>query len=188
MFRLRSRIAISQPISQQLLLQISSGRRLVFGLIAAVLIIAFFVGVDWQRDFGPDFSGGIVFYFALTAVCLSVAGWNSIVLLDRGNHRAVFLKRLFGVSLHQQKVELVGRVHVLVLSASFLKQREMPQPGALSNRFRNYAERRNVYYKLFIVVDDRRHFVEDSTDTDELERAAVAMSDFLGVEFRKEEI
>jgi hypothetical protein len=160
----------------------------VFALISAVLIIAFLVGVDWQRDFGEEFSGGIVFYFALTAVCLAVAGWNSVLLIDRSDHRARFSKRLFGLPLHQQTVELAGRVHVLILSASFLKGREMPQPGALTNRFRNYAEKRNVYYKLFIVVDDQRYFVEDSTDTDELEHAAVAMSEFLGIEFRKEEI
>ncbi len=188
MFRLRSRMAISQPDPQQLLLQISSGRRLLFAIISIVLIVAFLVGVDWQRDFGEEFSGGIVFYFALTAVCLAVAGWNSLLLVHRSSHRALFSKRLFGVPVHQQKIELVGRVHVLILSASFLRGREMPDPGALTNRFRNFAEKRNIYYKLFIVVDDQRYFVEDATDTDELEHAAVAISDFLSVEYRKEEI
>jgi hypothetical protein len=188
MFRLRSRISVSQPAPGELLVQISGGRRVLYGVISVVLVIAFFVGVDWQTTFGEDFSFGVVFYILLTLVCIFVAGWNSVVALDKSKHTAVFAKKLFGVPIHQRALSLGGTQHILIHSIQFLKGREVPQPGVLTNRFRSYAAKRNIYYKLFLVIDDVKYLVEDSTDTAELEHAAVAMSDFLGVEFLKEEI
>ncbi len=188
MFRLRSRLSVSQTPDRRLVVELSGRRRLLFGFISLLLIIAFFVSVDFERDFGEDFSAGIIIYFALVAVCVAVAGWNSLVVLDGTRHEARFSKRLFGLALHESVVSLTTVRSVLLQSVQFLRGREMPQPGAMTNRLRNYMERRNVYFKLYIETDEKRHFVEDSTDTSELELAADSMSQFLGVPLLREEL
>lgn len=188
MFRLKSRLAVTQTAERELVVQLSGRRRILFGLIAALLITAFLFSVDFQRDFGEGLSAGSVIYFGLVVICAAVAGFNSLVTLDTARHEARFSKRLFGINLQGSSVSLTAVRGVLLQSVQFLRGREMPQPGPMSSRFRSYMERRNVYYKLYIETDEKRHFVEDSTDSGELEEAATAMSQFLSVPLMREEL
>jgi hypothetical protein len=175
-------------VDHELTIQLNGRRRLLFGLIAALLIAAFAFSVDFERDFGEDFSAGTVVYFALVVICLAVAGFNSLVTLDTKRHEASFSKRIFGLTLHNNVISLATVRGVLLQSVQFLRRKEMPQQGPMTSRLRGYMERRNVYFKLYLETDEKRHFVEDSTDSSELESAATTMSQFLSVPLLREEL
>lgn len=188
MLRLRSRISVSRQDEDRLAVQSNLGRRLLFGGIALLLFVSFLVGVDLERDFADGMIAGTVFYFAITAVCTAVAGWNSIVVFDRSRGKAEFMRKLFGIRLGSSSLELGEIRAVVVRGLRFLRDSEQPQPGMLNQRFRGYVERRNVYYKLHLETSETFHFVEDSTDLTDLEAAAEGIAGFLGVTYRREEI
>jgi hypothetical protein len=188
MLRQRSRITIRQPDETSLAVQSNTGRRVLFGGIGILLLISFVVGADWDGAPADGLIAGTIFYFGVTAICLVVAGWNSILLLDGAQREARFIRRLFGITLSRSHMDLSRVRAVVVQGLRFLRESEQPQPGLGSQRFRGYIERRNVYYKLYLETDEKLHFVEDSTDLTDLESAAQTMADFLRVGYRREEI
>lgn len=188
MIRLRSRIALARPDEHRLLIQSNVARRLLFGAIAAVLVLSFIVSSDWGRAQEDGMIAGTIFYFVITAICLAVAGWNSMMILDRSHGEAYFIRKLFGIRFASSSMPLSEISSVVVQGAKLLREQEKPRATMLSNRLRGHVERRNVYYKLMLETAEKLHFVEDSTDLSELQSAATAMAEFLGVSYRHEEI
>lgn len=187
MIRLRSRIAVSQPSDDTLVVQSNRSRRILFGSIGTVLLISFFVGFEPDAE-TSGMVAGTVFFFAVTAVCLAVAGWNSLMILDRSTRRASFVRRLFGIPLSRSEMELASVAAVVVQGARLLRDEEKPRATLISSRFRQHVERRNVYYKLMLETQEKLHFVEDSTDLSDLESVAQGIAEFLGVSYRHEEL
>ena len=188
MFRLRSRIAISHPSESRLVLRNNPGRRVLFGFIGGLLLVAFFLSVDWQTDFEGGMVAGTIFYFVLTAICVGVAVWSSSILFDSENDEINFTKSIFGIEIRRDRVGASAVQAVTIQGVRFLKDSERPQPGLLNTRFRNYVERRNNYYKLYLDLGERLQFVEDSTDLTDLDAIATEMARFLQVTLRREEI
>lgn len=187
MLRLRSRISVSQPDDQTIAVQSFLGRRILFGAIGALLLISFFVSVDWQGDFEDGMVAGTIFYFSVLAICLAVAGWNSMLVLSRSKDEARFIKKLFGIPLASASLPLHEITAVVIQGATLLKESERPT-SMIATRLQRAAQQRNVYYKLYLETADKLHFVEDSTDLTDLEGAARGIAEFLGVTFRREEI
>ncbi len=188
MFRLRSRIAISHPSESRLVLHSSPGRRVLFGFVGGLLLVAFFLSVDWQSDFAGSMVAGTIFYFALTATCLGVAAWSSSILIDLEHDEISFTKSIVGIEVRRDRIGASAVQTVTIQGIRFLKESERPQPGLLNTRFRNYVERRNNYYKLYLDLGERRQFVEDSTDLADLDTAATEIARFLQVTLRREEM
>ena len=188
MFRVRSRIAVVHPTTTTLILRSNPGRRVMFGVIAAVLIVAFALGVDWQTDLQRDSLMGTLFYFSLLLICTAVAAWGSSVRFDSEREKITFTKTLAGVKVRQEQIDSSAVRAVTVAGIRFLKEAERPQPGLLNNRFRSYVDRRNTYYKLYLDLDESRHFLEDSTDLTDLDAAANEIAGFLQVTLRREEL
>lgn len=188
MIRLRSRIGLSRPDEDRLLIQSNVARRVLFGAIAAVLLLSFVVSSDWGRVQDDGMVAGTIFYFAITAICLVVAGWNSMMVLDRSRREASFIRKLFGIRLGSSSMPLESVSAVVVQGAKLLREQEKPRSTMLSSRLRGHVERRNVYYKLMLETAEKLHFVEDSTDASDLESVAMSMAEFLGVSYRHEEI
>ena len=188
MIRLRSRIAFSRPDEQRLVIQSNVARRLLFGAIAAVLLLSFVVSSDWSSAGEDGMVAGTIFYFAITAICLAVAGWNSMMLLDRSRGEADFVRKLFGIRLASSSMPLSSITAVVIQGARLLLEHEKPRATMLGTRLRGQVERRNVYYKLMLETAEKMHFVEDSTDLSDLESVATSMAEFLGVSYRREEI
>ncbi|MFW5689239.1 MAG: hypothetical protein ACOC1U_06690 [Spirochaetota bacterium] len=188
MLRQRSRITVRQPDESSLAVQSNTGRRLLFGGIGVLLIVSFLVSADWSGEIADGMVAGTIFYFGITAICLAVAGWNSMVVLDGRDRSAHFIRRIFGITIGHSTLDLSAVRAVVIQGLRFLRESEQPQGGLGSSRLRNYMERRNAYYKLFLETDEKLHFVEDSTDVSDLEAAGHAMADFLGVSYRREEI
>jgi hypothetical protein len=171
-----------------MMLRSSPGRRVMFGVIGAVLLVSFFLSVDWQTDFGGGSIGGTLFFFALTAICLAVAAWGSSIHFDATEKAVTFTKTLAGIQVRRDRIETKTVRAVTVEGLKFLKDSERPQPGILNTRFRSYVDRRNNYYKLYLDLGERRQFLEDSTDLSDLDAAAHEISQFLQVTLRREEI
>ena len=188
MFRQRSRVSLTRPDEHRLVIQSNTARRVLFGSIAALLIVSFLVSTDWDGQLADGMIAGTIFYFAVVLVCLGVAGWNSRLVLDHEDEQAHFIRRFFGITLGHGTLAH-SQIHAVVIQGlKFLRENEQPQSGLISSRFRSYMERRNVYYKLHLETEQKLHFVEDSTDIADLESAAQQMADFLGVTYRREEI
>lgn len=188
MFQLRSRISVSHPTESRLVLRSNPGRRVLFGFIGGVLLVAFSLSVDWQSDFGGGMAAGTVFYFVLTATCVGVAAWGSSIFFDSESDEISFTKSLAGIEVHRDRIGASAVKAVTIQGIRFLKDSERPQPGLLNNRFRTYIERRNNYYKLYLDMGEERKFVEDSTDVTDLDAAAAEIAGFLHVTLRREEI
>lgn len=186
MIRLRSRISYSQPTAATFTIQSNVGRRILFGGIAALLFVAFLVSADWGEGVADGRVAGTIFYFSLVAVCVAVAGWNSMVVLDKSDNKAHFVRRLFGLVLGHSTMNLSDVRAVVVQCLRFLREQEQPALG--STRMRSYMERRTYYFKLHLETAEKLHFVEDSTDSGDLEAAGQAMAGFLNVTYRREEL
>ena len=187
MFRLKSRITAVRTGESTLVVRTSNGRRVLFGVTAAFLVVAFFVGVDWELDFVDGLPAGMVFFFGVLAICTGVAGWKSSVVFDTDARTVRFSKQLFGIVVQEQTLPADDVRSVVLQGIRFLKDAERPQPGLLNNRLRDTIARRNVYYKLFLETSEKRHLIEDSTDTDDLDGAAQAIAGFLNLPVRHEE-
>jgi hypothetical protein len=186
--RVRTRIAASRPREDLLILRSNIGRRLGFAAIAVLLVVALFVGVDWGEDFGRQSVGGTIFYLLLTLTTLGVAAWGRSVHLDKAAGEVHQVRTLVGIEVHRTTTAASSVKAVVIQGMRFLKEAEQPRPGLLNTRFRNYVDRRNSYYKLFLERDDDRIFLEDSTDLSDLDGAAEQISGFMGITLRREDI
>ena len=188
MIRLRSRICVSQTRDHRLIVQSSITRRILFGGIALLLLVSFIVGVDWERGLDDGLVVGTVFYFAVTAICLAVAGGNAKLVLNRNQGTICVTRSLFAIVFSRRNLSFPQVRAVVLRGIRLLRESEQPRDALVSNRFQGYMERRMHYYKLHLETDDQLHLVEDSTDLEELEAAATALADVLSVPFRREEL
>lgn len=188
MLRVRSRIALTQPSETRLVLRNNPRRRIMFAVVAALLLLAFFLGVDWQSDFQGPIAVGTVFYFVLTTTCLAVAAWGTSVSFDSRFGSIDFSRRIAGIEITHDRVTVSDVEAVTIQGVRFLNESEQPRPGLLNTRFRTYVERRNNYYKLYLDLSDRRQFLEDSSELGDLDAVAERIAGFLSVPFRREHV
>ncbi len=188
MFRLRSRISLAQPAPHQLALRANPARRMLFGAVAILLVVAFIVGYDFQSGIERSALAGTIFYAVLTVTCFAVAARGTSVIFDKSVGKVVFTASIFGFSTKRQEIPSGDVRAVVIQSMRFLKESEQPRPGLLNNRFRGYIARRNAYHKLYLEFSESRRLLEDSTDLSDLEAVGGQIADFLGVDYRREEI
>jgi hypothetical protein len=188
MFRLRSRLTVAQPSEARIVLRSNPTRRILFGIVGALLIVAFVIGVDWQEDFQSGSVAGSIIYFFLTATCVGVAAWGNSVHFDNDRGTVAFVKSVFGIEVRKEQMPASEVDAVTIQGIQFLKESERPQAGLLNSRFRAYLDKRNTYYKLFLDFGEKRRFVEDSTELADLEGAATAISRHLDVSYKREDI
>ena len=188
MFRLKSRLSLSQPAPTRLVLRTNPASRVVFGVIGAFLVVAFFVSYDFQAGFEQGMIAGTVFYTVLTLTCVFVAGRGTSVAFDSEAGEVAFVSSLFGFVTGREAQPTTDIRRVVVQGIRFLKESEQPRPGLVNNRFRGYIARRNVYYKLFLEFEESRRLLEDSTDLSDLEAAGSRIAAFLTVDYHHEEL
>ena len=189
MTRLRSRLVAKHLSKEQLVIQSNPGRRIMFGAIGGILILAFVIGIDWQSDSGRQLVTGLIFYFSLTAVTIAVAAWNKSVIVDTGSaHEIRFVNTLFRLPVRRSRIGLDEITGVTLQAVKLLGRPERPRPALGNSMFGSYFSRRGSYYKLYLDTNQSRQFVEDSTDAGELETIGAEMARFIGVSFAKEDL
>jgi len=156
--------------------------------MGAFLLVAFFMGVDWQVDFTRASIVGTMFYSVLTLICLGVAFVSRSVEFFPSETVIVTRRTVLGIEFQRDELDLKSVKSVTMQGVQFLKEAERPQPGLLNTRYRSFVSRRNNYFKLYLDIGERRQFIEDSTDKAELETAGATIAAFLNVPFRQEEI
>lgn len=188
MFKLRSRVVLAASSEDLIVLQSSPGRRVLYGAIGLLLLIAMAMSVDWQADFNREMIVGTIIYLALTLTSIGVAAFGRSVRFDRSTGEISFIRAIAGVRVGESSMPLSDVRSVTIQGVQFLKESEQPQPGLLNTRFRNYVQRRNNYYKLYLDTDNSRRFLEDSTELADLDAAASRIAEFLGVELKRETV
>ena len=160
-------------------------RRILFAAIGAMLLISFVIGSSTPSE---PMIGGTIFYFVITGISLVVAAWNSVTTLDRETGILTFQKRFAGIAVRSESTQLGSITGVVLQIVQFMKESEQPQPTMLNTRYRSYMNRRNTYYRLYLETGDEKFLIEDSSDSEDLDRVGETVADFLGLTYRRIEI
>ena len=189
MVRLRSRLAVKHLDDNRLLIQSNPSRRIMFGAICAVLVLAFAFGIDWQTDTGRQLVTGLIFYFSLTVITLVVAAWNKTVTVDTGSEREIrFVNTLFGIPVRRSRVGIDEVSGVILQKVKLIGRSDRPRSALGTSPFGAAFSRRGNYCKLYLETGDTRLFVEDSTYMSELEGIGTALATSIGVSLSKEDL
>ena len=188
MLRVRSRLSVSHRSDDVLAVQISIVRRLIFGAIAVLLLASFVVSVDFEQDFQSNLIAGLIFYFSITAVCVGIAGWNSVKLLDRRQREIRYESRLFGIPLKRKILSEVTVEAVTVQTVKLIRESEKPREGMFGRPLRGYLEKRGSYHKLYLDTAERRLILEDSTEITDLQQIGQGLAEFYRVAYKVEEV
>jgi len=189
MVRIRARVALKYRSDHELVIRSNPTRRILFALIAIVLLAAFLVGADWENDFGRERIAANILFFVLTGGAALIAGWSSSVTVDAGSARQIrSAGTLFGLPIRVQTMSADDVRAVTLQGVRLLRESESPRAGLGRSRYAEFVARRTTYYKLFLDTAEDRHLVEDSTDLAELQTIGEAISRVLGVEYRREDV
>lgn len=187
MLSVRSRITIVRPTSELLVLKTSPWRRILFAIIAVVLLVGLIAGAT-AADFAPPRLGGTIFYFCLLAICLTVAGWDRRIWFDRGDAGIPRSSvRLFFIPAGGRALSTARPECVVVQHLKLIRSEELGHGNPVSRRVSSYILRRSSMFKLMLETEERSITLEDSSDRTEMERAGEAIADFLSVPYRFEE-
>ena len=189
MIRIRSHVALKQRSGTELEVRSNPTRRVLFGVVAILLVLAVVIGADWDNDFGRDHLVGNIFFFLLTGAAAVIAGWSSSMIVDVGERNTIrFAGTLFGIPIRVDTMDPRTVKAVVLQGVKLLRESETPRVGLGSPRLAGYLARRTTYYKLYLETNEARRLVEDSTDLSELDAIGVAVARLLDVEYRKEDV
>jgi hypothetical protein len=175
---------------EELVVQSNPTRRIMFGAIGAILVVAFVLGIDWRSESERQLITGLVFYFSLVAVSVAVAGWNKSLIVDSGSSKEVrFVNTLFGLPVRRSRIGIDEIEAVTLQRVKLLGGKpNTARPALGSSPFGGIFSRRGSYFKLSLELAETRHFLEDSTDGSELEAIGTEMARAIGVDFRTEDL
>lgn len=178
MISIRSRVEAKKLDDSTVMIHLAGGRRIVFLVIAALLVVSFFVGVDFSRSFAAGEVGGTIFYIILMVITILAAGWDSRTVFAREEGTVFRQKAFFGIAISSRPMPL-SDVRGLVCQGIKLLE------GYRRSRF---VEKRAQLYKLMLETEDKLIPIEDSTTRDELDRVGRAVAEFVQLPYRYEEM
>ncbi len=176
---IRSRIEAKKIDDSTVMIHLSRGRRILFLAVAALLVVAFMVGVDFSTSFSGPELGGTIFYILLTLTTILAAGWDSRTVFAKAEEAVFRQKAFFGVAIASKSLP-IGSVRALVCHGVKLLEGYGRRP--------RFVERRAQLYKLLLETDEALIPIEDSTTRDDLDRVAGAVGEFLNLPYRYEEL
>lgn len=180
---------IARGDQEVFVLRSNPARRLLFLGIAVLLLVGFVLGFDWERGFSAEAVGGTIFYFVLVFVSLLVASWNQETIFSRRDGEVRFRKRLLLMRLQEDRVPLADITGVLVQTVRLIKGRvDHDRDFQRGGVFSQIVQRRNTFFRLFLETDRGKLLIEDSADVRDLSNLATSISEFLGVQYRTEDI
>lgn len=192
MTSVRSRLTVKQTAEDELLVQISPFRRILYAGISAVLLAGLFSGgVGPLIESGLHF--GTIFYGVVVLIALGAAGWNVRTVLDRQNgviHRA---RHLFGLTLSKSMLPFDTLEEILlrriILFRGLRTESSGGRPGMMGIGRGGLSPRRRELGRLYFVPQEARpELIEESTDIAELWTVAEQLSEFTGLNVRSEDL
>jgi len=182
---LNTRLVLRHREDNSLILSLNPTRRLVFGVVAAVLLVAFFAAVDYERDFSADHFFSTLVYFALVSVCIILAGWENRKVFEQNAGALVFERRVFFFMISREFVNF-NDIQEVVLSRVELSRfdgeptRSERQRGTVPAQM---LKRDIELYRLTVGTEQRRYRLEESSVRDELEEVGRLISQYMEVPF-----
>jgi len=171
----------------------SSRRRIIYGLIALVLIVAAAAGFDPAVDFSRDRLLGTIFIFLLFAGSLFIAGYRRTFLFDKTAGYLTYHNCFFFINLKTAalltELSLISRIQftdiqllrgALDTHAPGRENHSSEGRGGRIGRFR-IMEHRAHLYQLFVETREKKILIQESTYPDDLENSAGILSKFLGI-------
>lgn len=180
----RSPLRLRKLDERRLLFGSSRGRRVLFGLIAAVLLAAAAYGIQWEDAGEPSRPVGTMFFALLVLGSAGVAGFDSRALFDLAEGTVRFRARVFGIRLGHRVMNLaeidgVVLQKVTIVDLSGVRSRV----GFLHGRL----HRRAALYRLYLESQDERTLLEESNDGAHLSSTAERIAQFTDLPYRFEE-
>jgi hypothetical protein len=154
---------------------------MVFAGIAVILILAFFLSVDFERDFSPDNLIGTLFYFFLAGGSAFLAGWEEKTVLSRTQDRMEFYRSLFGVSFLTKSIPFddVTAITSVRDSGGLVEESEREKTG--EPRLIRYGP--PSMYQVFVETVDERVLLGQAPERKEIEDIASLIAQFLETPF-----
>lgn len=182
---LNTRFILRHREDNSLILSLNPTRRLVFGVIAVVLLVAFFATVDYERDFSAEHFFSTLVYFVLVSVCIILAGWENRKVFEQSSGGLVFERRVFFLMISREFVHF-DEIQEVVLSRVELSRvdgelaRSERQRGTIPAQML----RRDIeLYRLTVGTEQRRYRLEESSVRDELDEVGRQISQYMEVPF-----
>ncbi len=189
MLSLRSRYSLKQQSPQRLLLRTNPVRRGLFFFIALLLLVSFFVGFDPARDLKPPRLGGSVFYFVLIAVSLGTGLWEKRFVFDKEMMEIRIQVRLGTLSLGgPEPFGLTAVKAVILQQVRLIPEGVTRKKDGAKTWTGNLLDRKKMYYKLYLQLENKRLLLEETSSAEELEEIGKTVAVFLGAKFEYEEV
>jgi hypothetical protein len=182
---LKTRLVLRHRDDNSLVLSLNPTRRLVFGIVSVVLLIAFFVAVDYERDFSADHFFSSLVYFALVSVCIILAGWENRKVFEQNDGGLVFERRVYLFMVSREFVSF-DDIQEVVLSRVELSRADGEPTRSDRQRGTVPAQmlKRDIeLYRLTVGTEQRRYRLEESSVREELEDVGRLVSQYMEVPF-----
>ncbi len=182
---LNTRLVLRHREDNSLVLSLNPTRRLVFGVVAVVLLIAFFAAVDYERDFSAEHFFSTLVYFALVSVCIILSGWENRKVFEQNDGGLAFERRVFFLMISREFVPF-DEIQEVVLSRVEISKlegeptRSERHGGAVSAQM---LKRDIELYRLTVGTEQRRYRLEESSVREELEEVGRLVSQYMEVPF-----
>ena len=178
MIRLQRRFR-STKTENGLRLKTAPGRRIQFGISAAILIGGILAGAATGGLTGAA-PAGMVFYGLLVLVCIWVAAYSVSLDIDGRTKRIVKAASLFAVlELSRETIEYDQSAEIRIISVSLFPDGRRPSDEG----FRGAQKRARGRYmaKLLIRQAGKDHYVDESSSPEEISVLAEEISKATGL-------
>ena len=157
----------------------SKGRRILYGVIATMLVLAAAFGLSLPGAFEDISPVGVFFFLILLLASLGVALYDHRIVFDRANALVVESSMLALLEVQRREWELASLKAIVLQTVNLMKAEHGTTHG------RGGLLRRNArLYRLGIETSEHLKFVEDSSDEGELAHIGQGLAEFAGVDYR----
>jgi hypothetical protein len=182
----RSRFTLSETADRSLVLSTQPFRRVIFAGISLILVIAFLVSVDYERDFSSENLFGTVFYFLLAGGSAVIAGWDEKTMFCRERESIVFYRRIFGVSFLIRCIPFDEVTAVLFIHDA-PEQSAGSEYAAGDPKKKVFHSGESGMYYAYIETVGERVLLEQAPERKEIEEIADLIAQFLETPFIRAE-
>lgn len=169
-----------------ILLAPSRTRRIMFFFLFLLLTATMVFGMDFAVDLSGPQLLRTVGYAAVLLVLLGAAGWSTTTSFDRGEGSVEAVTGIFGFAVRRSLLVRIDEIAAVVLQ-TIIVLNEAP-PGGRSGVFGTLFEPRSKLIRLYLETDNGRIRIDEDGSADQLEASGIYFAQFLGVEFRREEL
>ena len=185
MIRVRSRLEARQAGEHAVMVHVHPRRRILYGAMALLLGVAALFGFAGGDGFQSAPPVGIVLFSFMLLSCVAVAAYDRRTVFDKQSRSVKMAKLFAGFAFSSQTVPLDDVRAVVLQIVRLLRRSELPPSGRLGG---SRAAQRGRLFRLGVETTNGIVFLEDSADQGELETIGQGVAEFIGIDYRVEEL